>query len=130
MAMTSSFAKNLASHGAPCRSNALCELIKTTLKDNISHDKVLIHTDTELLFSEDIETHLQQHSIGFGNKPFRFSNRGWKWCSKAKADPRIDRLIFGNVRWRSCLFEGWACLWELHAVGLIQIFRRDVQLLL
>ena len=77
----------------PCTSNALCELIKTTLKDNINHDKVLIHTDTDLLFSEGIKTHLQQHSIGCGNKPFRFSNRGWKWCSKAKADPRIDRLI-------------------------------------
>ena len=77
----------------PCTSNALCELIKTTLKDNIRHDKVLIHTDTDLLFSEGIKTHLQQHSIGCGNKPFRFSNRGWKWCSKAKADPRIDRLI-------------------------------------
>ena len=35
-----------------------------------------------------------------------------------------------NVRRRSCLFEGWARLWELHALGLIQAFRRDVQPLL
>lgn len=43
----------------PRTSNALCELIKTTPKDNISHDKVLIYTDTDLLFSEGIKTHLQ-----------------------------------------------------------------------
>ena len=76
-----------------CTSNALCELIKTTLKDNISHDKVLIHTDTDLLFSEGIKAHLGQHSIGCGNKPFRFKNRAWKWRSKSLADPRINRLI-------------------------------------
>ena len=37
---------------------------------------------------------------------------------------------FRNVRWRSCLFEGWERLRELHALGLIQAFRRDVQPLL
>jgi hypothetical protein len=58
-----------------CASNALCELIKTTLKDDISHDKVLIHTDTDLLFSEGIKAHLGQHSIDCANKPFRFKNR-------------------------------------------------------
>ena len=66
--------KNLAPHGAPCTSKALWELIKTTLKDDISHDNVLIHTDTDLLFSEGIKAHLGQHSIGFGNKPFQFNN--------------------------------------------------------
>jgi hypothetical protein len=58
-----------------CTSNALCEPIKTTLKGDISHDKVLIHTDTDLLFSEGIKTHLQQHSISCQNKPFRLNNR-------------------------------------------------------
>ena len=77
----------------PCTSNALCELIKTTIKDDITHDKALIHTDTDLLFSEGIKSHLKRHSIGCGNKPFRFNNRAWKWRSKAKADPRINRLI-------------------------------------
>ena len=76
-----------------CTSNALCQLIKTTLKDDISHDKVLIHTDTDLLFSESVKAHLQQHSIGCQNKPFLLKNRAWKWCSKAKSDPRIKRLI-------------------------------------
>ena len=35
----------------PCTANALCELVKTVLADNIEHDKVLIHTDTDLLFT-------------------------------------------------------------------------------
>ena len=76
----------------PCTSNALCELITTTLKDDITHDKVLIHTDTDLIFSEKIKTHLQQHSIGCGNKPFRGIKGRWKWISKAQNDPRINRL--------------------------------------
>ena len=40
----------------PCTANALCELIKTALKDDIKHDKALIHTDTYLLFLKKIKT--------------------------------------------------------------------------
>lgn len=77
----------------PCTANALCELIKTTLEDREVHDKVLIHTDTDLLFSEKVKTHLRQHSIGCGNKPFRGSKGRWKWISNAQSDPRINRLV-------------------------------------
>ena len=43
----------------PCTANALCELIKTALKDDTKHDKVLIHTDTDLLFTRKVKRHLK-----------------------------------------------------------------------
>ena len=77
----------------PCTANALCELIKTVLKDDTKHDKVLIHTDTELLFTSSAKNYLQQHPIGCSSKVFRGNKGRWKWAKKAQRDPRIKRLI-------------------------------------
>lgn len=77
----------------PCTANALCELVKTVLADNIEHDKVLIHTDTDLLFTSTAKNYLEQHAIGCGSKAFRGKKGRWKWSQKALRDPRIKRLI-------------------------------------
>ena len=77
----------------PCTAYALCELIKTALADQHIHDKVLIHTDTDLLVSGKAKDRLQNHRIGCGNSFFKFSNVRWKWTGKAKADPRLQRFI-------------------------------------
>jgi hypothetical protein len=76
----------------PCTANALCELIKTALQDDAKHDKVLIHTDTDLLFTSNVKDHLKKHSIGCGNKPFRGKTGRWKWVKKAQKDPRVKSL--------------------------------------
>ena len=75
----------------PCTAYALCELIKTVLSDQHIHDKVLIHTDTDLLVSRKVKDHLVKNRIGCENNSFRF-NKNWKWTAKAKADPRLERL--------------------------------------
>lgn len=67
----------------PCTANALCELVKTVLADNIEHDKVLIHTDTDLLFTSAAKNYLAQHSIGCGSRAFRGKKGRWKWAQKA-----------------------------------------------
>ena len=74
-----------------CTAYALCELIKTVLADQHIHDKVLIHTDTDLLVSRKVKDHLVKNRIGCENNFFRF-NKNWKWTAKAKADPRLERL--------------------------------------
>ena len=56
----------------PCTAYALCELIKTALADQHIHDKVLIHTDTDLLVSGKAKDQLQNHRIGCGNNFFKF----------------------------------------------------------
>jgi hypothetical protein len=76
----------------PCTANALCELIKTALKDDKKHDKVLIHTDTDLLFTRKVRRHLKKHPIGCGNKQFRAKRGRWKWVKKAQKDPRVRHL--------------------------------------
>jgi len=76
----------------PCTAYALCELIKTVLADQHSHDKVLIHTDTDLLVSGKAKDQLYNHRIGCGNKPCRLENSRWKWAAKAKSDPRLKRF--------------------------------------
>ena len=40
------------------------ELVKTALADHQIHDKVLIHTDTDLLVSAKAKDQLQNHRIG------------------------------------------------------------------
>ena len=77
----------------PCTANALCELIKTVLADDITHDKVLIHTDTDLLFTSTAKDYLAQHPIGCGSKAFRGTKGRWKWAKKALRDPRLKRLV-------------------------------------
>ena len=77
----------------PCTAYALCELIKTALSDQHIHDKVLIHTDTDLLVSAKAKDQLQNNRIGCGNNFFKFSNVRWKWTGKAKADPRLQNFI-------------------------------------
>ena len=77
----------------PCTAYALCELIKTALADQHIHDKVLIHTDTDLLVSAKAKDQLQNHRIGCGNSQCRLENSRWRWGAKAKADPRIKRFI-------------------------------------
>ena len=59
----------------PCTAYALCELIKTALADHHSHDKVLIHTDTDLLVSAKAKDQLQNHRIGCGNSAFRYDKK-------------------------------------------------------
>ena len=76
----------------PCTAYALCELIKTVLADHHSHDKVLIHTDTDLLVSSDAKKRLTKSKIGCGNRSFRGDKAGWKWSKKAQKDPRIQRF--------------------------------------
>ena len=76
-----------------CTAYALCELIKTALADHHIHDKVLIHTDTDLLVSDKAKDQLQNHRIGCGNNFFKFENNRWKWTKKAKADYRIQRFV-------------------------------------
>ncbi|MAI96800.1 MAG: hypothetical protein CMN95_08825 [Synechococcus sp. MED650] len=86
------FTKRSRITSRPCTANALCELIKTALADERSHDKVLIHTDTDLLFSTKAIRKLQKHSIGCGDSAFRGDEGRWKWAAKALADPRIQRF--------------------------------------
>ena len=94
----------------PCTAYALCELIKTVLADHHSHDKVLIHTDTDLLVSPKAKDQLQNHRIGCGNNSFKTGNNRWKWTAKAKADPRLKRftqeMLNGD---RSKLRRGRVC---------------------
>ena len=75
-----------------CTAYALCELIKTALADHHTHDKVLIHTDTDLLVSTKAKDQLQNHRIGCGNNAFKSGNNRWRWTEKVKADPRIKRF--------------------------------------
>ena len=93
-----------------CTAYALCELIKTALADQHIHDKVLIHTDTDLLVSGKAKDQLQNHRIGCGNNFFKFSNVRWKWTEKAKADRRVQRftqeMLDGDV---SKLRSGRVC---------------------
>ena len=78
----------------PCTVYALCELIKTVLSDHHSHDKVLIHTDTDLLVSSQAKNQLSNHRIGCGNKPFRIDRKtSWRWRSKAKSDPHLKQFV-------------------------------------
>ena len=77
----------------PCTAYALCELIETALADNICHDKVLIHTDTDLLVSTEAKEQLSQNRVGCGDKSFRGDKGGWKWTQKALADPRLRRFV-------------------------------------
>lgn len=77
----------------PCTAYALCELVKTALADHQIHDKVLIHTDTDLLVSAKAKDQLQNHRIGCGNKQCRLANSRWRWGAKAKADPRLKCFI-------------------------------------
>lgn len=76
-----------------CTAYALCELIKTVLSDQHSHDKVLIHTDTDLLVSSDVKKQLIKSKIGCGNRSFRGDKAGWKWSNKAQNDRRIQRFV-------------------------------------
>ena len=77
----------------PCTAYALCELIKTSLADHHSHDKVLIHTDTDLLVSRDAKKRLLKSRIGCGEGTFRGAKGRWKWSQKAQSDPHIQRFI-------------------------------------
>ena len=77
----------------PCTAYALCELIKTALADQSSHDKVLIHTDTDLLVSSDAKKRLIKSKIGCGERSFRGEKGRWKWSKKAQSDPRIQRFV-------------------------------------
>jgi len=77
----------------PCTAHALSELIKTVLADAATSDAVLIHTDTDLLFSEAAAQQIKRHRIGCGDKPFRGRDGRWKWTAKANADPRIQTLV-------------------------------------
>lgn len=77
----------------PCTAHALSELIKTVLADGPISDAVLIHTDTDLLFSQAASEQLRRHRIGCGDKPFRGSQGRWKWTAKANADPRVQTLV-------------------------------------
>ena len=76
----------------PCTAYALCELIQTALADHHIHDKVLIHTDTDLLVSAKAKDQLQNHRIGCGNNAFKSGNSRWRWTEKAKADQRLQRF--------------------------------------
>jgi len=94
-----------------CTAYALCELIKTVLADQHSHDKVLIHTDTDLLVSGKAKDQLQKHRIGCGNSAFRYDKKSpWKWAAPAVADPRLKRfaaeMLDGDV---SKLRSGRVC---------------------
>ena len=78
----------------PCTAYALCELIKTALADYHVHDKVLIHTDTDLLLTTKAKDQLRNHRIGCGDKAFHIdSQSSWKWSSKAKSDPHLKRFV-------------------------------------
>ena len=76
----------------PCTAYALCELIKTALADHHIHDKVLIHTDTDLLVSSDAKQRLIKSKIGCGNRSFRGDKAGWKWSKKAQKDSHLQRF--------------------------------------
>ena len=76
-----------------CTAYALCELIKTALADHHIHDKVLIHTEADLLVSSKAKDQLQNHRIGCGNRAFRYDKKSaWKWSAPAVADPRLKRF--------------------------------------
>ena len=77
----------------PCTAYALCELIKTVLTDHHIPDKVLIHTDTDLLVSSEAKKRLLKSRIGCGERSFRGEKGRWKWSKKAQNDPRIQRFI-------------------------------------
>ena len=76
-----------------CTAHAFCELVHTALNDDVVHDKVLIHTDTDLLFSAGAATHLLNHPIGCEANRFRGANGQWKWSPKVLNDPRIQRFV-------------------------------------
>ncbi len=76
-----------------CTAYAFCELVRTALNDDVRHDKVLIHTDTDLLFSRAAVNHLLNHPIGCESNRFRGVNGRWKWSPKVLIDPRVQRLV-------------------------------------
>ena len=76
-----------------CTAHAFCELVHTALNDDVRHDKVLIHTDTDLLFSAGAVHHLRNHSIGCESNRFRGAKGRWKWSPKVLNDPRIQRFV-------------------------------------
>ena len=77
----------------PCTAYALCELIKTALADDHIHDKVLIHTDTDLLVSTKAKDQLKNYRIGCGSRTFRYDKTSpWRWTAAAIADPRLKRF--------------------------------------
>ena len=76
-----------------CTAHAFSELVKTALNDDVVHDKVLIHTDTDLLFSRKAAKHLKKHSIGSWDRKFRGPKGRWKWSQKVMQDPRIDHFV-------------------------------------
>ena len=77
-----------------CTCYALCELIKTVLADHHIHDKVLIHTDTDLLLSKKAKSQLQKHRIGCGYQAVKLDNpSNWKWKDKAQSDPHLQRFV-------------------------------------
>ena len=65
-----------------CTAHAFCELVQTALNDDVRHDKVLIHTDTDLLFSAGAVHHLRNNPIGCESHRFRGANGRWKWSVK------------------------------------------------
>jgi len=87
------FSQNRRPTWRACTAYALCELIKTILADQHSHDKVLIHTDTDLLVSSKAKKRLMKSKIGCGNRLFRGDKGSWKWSKKAQNDPRIQRFV-------------------------------------
>ena len=93
-----------------CTAHAFCELVHTALNDDVRHDKVLIHTDTDLLFSTGAVQHLRNHPIGCEANHFRGSSGQWKWSPKVLTDPRIQRLVHemldGDVK---ALRQGRVC---------------------
>ena len=93
-----------------CTAHAFCELVHTALNDDVRHDKVLIHTDTDLLFSAGAVHHLSNHSIGCESNRFRGAKGRWKWSPKVLTDPRIQRFVHemldGDVK---ALRQGRVC---------------------
>ena len=76
-----------------CTAHAFCELVHKALNDDVRHDKVLIHTDTDLLFSAGAVHHLRNHPIGCEANRFRGAKSRWKWSPKVLNDPRIQRFV-------------------------------------
>ena len=76
-----------------CTAHAFCELVHKALNDDVRHDKVLIHTDTDLLFSAGAVQHLRNHPIGCEANRFRGAKSRWKWSPKVLNDPRIQRFV-------------------------------------
>ena len=93
-----------------CTANAFAELVQTVLSDQRRHDKVLIHTDTDLLFSGAVTRHLKRNRIGCGDSQYRGDNARWKWSGMVTQDPRIQRfvneMLDGDI---SALRQGRVC---------------------